>query len=170
MYCINLNHHFHYMMVIIYYIMGFPDGTMVKNPPDNTGGARDMGSDPVSRRSPGNGNPRQHSCLENAMDRGAWQALVHGVKRIRHNDWMSTYCISLLRYLSGKESACQCRKHGFDPSVRQIPWRREWLLQYSFFFFLFVYFNWRLIILQYCGGFFHTSTWISHRCTCVPTS
>ena len=32
------------------------------------------------------------------------------------------------------------------------------------------YFNWRLITLQYCGGFCHTSTWISHRCTCVPPS
>ena len=30
------------------------------------------------------------------------------------------------------------------------------------------YFNWRLIILQYCGGFCHTVTWISHGCTCVP--
>ena len=34
----------------------------------------------------------------------------------------------------------------------------------SFFFF----FNWRLITLQYCGGFCHTFTWISHGCTCVP--
>ena len=31
-----------------------------------------------------------------------------------------------------------------------------------------IYFNWRLITLQYCGGFCHTFTWISHRCTCVP--
>ena len=31
-----------------------------------------------------------------------------------------------------------------------------------------IYFNWRLITLQYCGGFCHTLTWISHRCTCVP--
>ena len=39
---------------------------------------------------------------------------------------------------------------------------------YSFFFFnLFIYFNWRLITLQYCGGFCHTLTWISHGCTCV---
>ena len=36
------------------------------------------------------------------------------------------------------------------------------------FLFLFSYFNWRLITLQYCGGFFHTLTWISHGCTCVP--
>ena len=34
--------------------------------------------------------------------------------------------------------------------------------------FLTIYFNWRLITLQYCGGFCHTFTWISHVCTCVP--
>ena len=39
---------------------------------------------------------------------------------------------------------------------------------YHVFFFLIIYFNWRLITLQYCGGFHHTSTWISHGCTCVP--
>ena len=33
---------------------------------------------------------------------------------------------------------------------------------------LFIYFNWRLITLQYCSGFCHTLTQISHRCTCVP--
>ena len=35
-------------------------------------------------------------------------------------------------------------------------------------FYSFIYFNWRLITLQYCGGFCHTFTWISHGCTCVP--
>ena len=42
-----------------------------------------MGSIPVLRRSPGegNGNPLQNSCLENPMDTGAWQAAVHGVKK-----------------------------------------------------------------------------------------
>ena len=34
--------------------------------------------------------------------------------------------------------------------------------------FKFIYFNWMLITLQYCGGFWHTFTWISHGCTCVP--
>ena len=38
----------------------------------------------------------------------------------------------------------------------------------SFFLNLFIYFNWRLITLQYCSGFCHTLTWISHGCTCVP--
>ena len=35
----------------------------------------------------------------------------------------------------------------------------------NYFFF---HFNWRLITLQYCGGFCHTFTWIRHGCTCVP--
>ena len=33
----------------------------------------------------GHGNPLQHSCLENPMDRGAWRATVHGVARVRHD-------------------------------------------------------------------------------------
>ena len=39
--------------------------------------------DPGSGRSPGegNGNPVQYSCLENSTDRGAWQAIVHGVTK-----------------------------------------------------------------------------------------
>ena len=46
------------------------------------------GSTPGWGRSPGegNGNPLKHSCLENPMDGGAWQATVHGVQRVRH-DW-----------------------------------------------------------------------------------
>ena len=37
-----------------------------------------------------------------------------------------------------------------------------------YIFILFIYFNWRLITLQYCSGFCHALTWISHGCTCVP--
>ena len=53
---------------------------MVKNPLANSG---DRGSIPGSGRSPGeeNGNPLQYSFLENPMDRGAWRATVHGVKK-----------------------------------------------------------------------------------------
>ena len=58
-----------------------------KNPPASAGDVRDAGSVPGSERSPaeGNGNPLQYSCLENPMDRGAWQATVHGVTRVKHN-------------------------------------------------------------------------------------
>ena len=49
---------------------------VVKNPLANTEDVRDASSIPGSRRSPegGHGNPLQYSCLENPMDRGAWQA------------------------------------------------------------------------------------------------
>ena len=45
--------------------------------------AEDQGSIPRSVRSPGewNGNPLQYSCLENPMDKGAWQAIVHEVTK-----------------------------------------------------------------------------------------
>ena len=56
---------------------------MVKNPPANAGDARDTGSIPEAGRSPGvgNGNLFQYCCLENPMDRGAWQATVNGVTK-----------------------------------------------------------------------------------------
>ena len=59
---------------------------MVKNPIANAGDTRDVGSIPGSGRSHGgeHGNPLQYSCLENPMDnpmdRGAWWAIVHGVR------------------------------------------------------------------------------------------
>ena len=53
---------------------------MIENPPANAGA---MGLIPGLGKSPGegNGNPLQYSCLENSMDRGAWQATVHGVPK-----------------------------------------------------------------------------------------
>ena len=61
---------------------GLPSGTVVKNMPANAG---DAGSIPGSGRSPGvgNGNLLQYYCLENPMDRGAWQATVYGVAKSR---------------------------------------------------------------------------------------
>ena len=52
---------------------------VVKNPSASTGDIRDAGSILGSGRSPGreHGNPLQYSCLENPMDRGAWQ-VAHG--------------------------------------------------------------------------------------------
>ena len=56
---------------------------MVKNPPAKAADAGDTGSVPGLGRSPrgGNDSPRQYSCLENPMDRGAWWATVHGVAK-----------------------------------------------------------------------------------------
>ena len=62
---------------------GFPGGSVVKNLPAKVRDARDGGSIPDLGRSPGvgNGNSLQHSCLENSMERGAWQATAHGVSK-----------------------------------------------------------------------------------------
>ena len=56
----------------------------MKNPPASAG---DTCSIPGSGRSPGkgNGNLLQYSCLENPIDRGAWQTTVHEVARVGHN-------------------------------------------------------------------------------------
>ena len=62
---------------------GFAGSTVVKNPPENAGGAGDTGSIPGSGSSPrgGNGKPLQYSCLENSMVRVAWQATVHEITK-----------------------------------------------------------------------------------------
>ena len=58
---------------------------MVKNPPANAGDVKDVGSVSGSGIFPGgwHGYPLQYSCLENPMDRGAWQATVHRVAKSR---------------------------------------------------------------------------------------
>ena len=65
---------------MFFVVWGFPDGSVVKNPPTNAG---DMGLIPGLGRSPGevNGNPFQYSCLGNPIDREAWWATVHGVAK-----------------------------------------------------------------------------------------
>ena len=60
--------------------MGFPGGSVIKNPPANAGDI--VGSIiPGLGRAPGGGNPLQYSCLGNPMGRGAWWATVHRVAK-----------------------------------------------------------------------------------------
>ena len=61
-------------------IQGFPDDSKDK---ESTCDAGYLSTIPGSRRSPGevDGNPLQYSCLEDSMDRGAWQATVHGIAK-----------------------------------------------------------------------------------------
>ena len=62
--------------------VGFPGGSVVKNPHANAGDARLI---PGLGRSPreGNSNPLQYSCLANPMDRETWRVTVHGVAKSR---------------------------------------------------------------------------------------
>ena len=74
----QMNVEFIYVKSILYSEnRGFPNGSVVKNPPANIG---DTDSMPGLGRSPGegNGHPFQYSCLGNPMDREAWWATVHG--------------------------------------------------------------------------------------------
>ena len=74
------------VFVLILTILHFPnstgllDGSAGKESPCSEG---DLGSVPGLGRSPGKGNgyPLEYSCLENPMDRGLWQAIVHGVTK-----------------------------------------------------------------------------------------
>ena len=72
--------------------VGFPSSSDGKTSACNAG---DPGLIPGQGRSPGegNGNPLQYYCLENPMDRGAWQATVHGVtkSRTRLSDFTFTF-------------------------------------------------------------------------------
>ena len=74
------------------YTKGFPGGWAGKESTCNEG---DLGSIPGLGRSPGKGKgyPLQYSCLENSMDRGTWQATVHGVAKswIQLSDFTFTF-------------------------------------------------------------------------------
>ena len=87
-------------------ICSFPGGTSGKEPPCQCQ-VRDAVSVYKSGRFPGgeHGNPLHHSCLENPMDRGAWRAIVHRVKK-SWQDW-SSLAYTLPDYLSCNISLSQ---------------------------------------------------------------
>jgi len=51
---------------------------------------------------------------------------VIGFLRIWYIQRVKRETLELPRWLCDKESACQCRRRGFDPWVRKVPWRRKW--------------------------------------------
>ena len=77
---VNSNKHLRKNYTKTFHVEGFPSSSDGKEFACNAG---DLGSVPGSGGSPGggNGNPLQYSCLENSMDRGSWQATVHGVSK-----------------------------------------------------------------------------------------
>ena len=104
--------------------MGIPDHlTCLQGFPGSSDGkasaynAEDLGSIPMSGRSPGegNGNPLQYSCLENPVDRGAWWAAAHRVtkSRARLSDFTSLHLLTrLLRSLCAGQEATVRTRHG----------------------------------------------------------
>ena len=86
---------------------------------------------------------------------------------------------SLLQYHSSKASILQCSafftvqlSHPYMTTGKTIALTR-WtfvgkVMSAFYFIFPFIFISWRLITLQYCNGFCHTLTWISHGFTCIP--
>ena len=86
----------------IYYVhtKGFPGGSVGKESACNAG---DTGLIPGLGRSSGegNGNPLQHSCLENLTDRGAWRAVACGVSRVRRETSLVAQAVKVSTYNAG---------------------------------------------------------------------
>ena len=89
---------------------------VVKNLPANAGDVREVGSIPGSGRTSGggDGNPLQYSCLENPMDRGSWQAMVHWV--IKSQTWLKW----LSMHSCKQETIEECEHIGFISRTSQI--------------------------------------------------
>ena len=70
--------HFIFKQAKLEHDLCFPGGSVVKNPPaKQQTWVQSLGRSPGE----GNGNPLQHSCLGNSMDRAAWEGIVHGVTK-----------------------------------------------------------------------------------------
>ena len=63
--------------------------------------------------------PRESPWDQHVPVRSVWTPGAHGLSPLSHLPWLP-------RWLSDKESACRHWKHGFDPWVGKIPWRRKW--------------------------------------------
>ena len=90
----------------------FPGGAVVKNPPAKVD-ERDAGLIPRSGRLPrvGKGNPLQYSCLENSLERGAWQAIQSmEVQRVRLS-W------ARVRTHTHTQAALNLHPHGLETSA-----------------------------------------------------
>ena len=90
--------------VVVHFELGFPGGAVVKNPLAIAGRARTVGLIPGLGRSSGIGSGNllcQYSCLENFIDRGAWQAAVHGVanSQTQLSSWVHTHALNHFKLL-----------------------------------------------------------------------
>ena len=158
--------------------MGFPDSSVGKESTCNEG---DMGSIPGSGRSSGgrHGSTLQYSCLENPMDKGAWQATIHRVtksqtqmKRLSRHAHTHIYIYSHL--LKSENKSCHVLLGFFIKSqleylwtIRKIfsltfpeNWKLLSLASFNKLYFLLV--NWFILFLAVLG--LHCRTWAFSSC------
>ena len=103
--------------------LDFPCGSDGKASAYNAGDPRSIPGLGRSQRK-GNGNPLQHSCLENPIDRGVWQAIIHGVSESDTTELLTHTHVSLKELVQELRTflAVQWLRlhlppqvHGFDP-------------------------------------------------------
>ena len=96
--------------------MDFPDGSDGRESACNAG---DPGSIPRLGKSPGeeNGYSLQYSCLENPMDRGAWQVTVLGIDRHRDAVKQGTFFSPFQMELFWKETVEESNHHRFEGGI-----------------------------------------------------
>ena len=105
-------------------------------------------------------------------------AKPHSVLRLHSLSWITRILASLeltvvsflicLVLMSFSRSHLQVLQNNFKVLFKMVEHVRYLLMCLVLFCFSFIFISWRLITLQYCSGFCHTLTWISHGFTCVP--
>ena len=166
------------------YIQGFPGCANHKESNVGTGG--EIGVIPELGRSPGvgNGNSLQYSRLGNPMDIGTWLVTVHRVTKswtqlnthaclhICIYTYMCTHIYTYTQYMHTYiYMYTYIYMHTHTPIFSKLfsPLFLHFVYLFIYFYFFpFIFNSWRLITLQYCSGFCHTLTWISHGFICVP--
>ena len=112
--------------------------------------------------------------------KGGWNYLNFKIRKLRFENvnWLTYYHTINYKWQNGlyvlKTLNTIHPKHRFNNTGCGTKYQvlfisRVTCIFFSFFFFFFLFFiGWRLITLQYCNGFCHTLTWISHGFTCIP--
>ena len=104
----------------VFLTLGFPGGSVVKNPPANAGDSVRSLLESERFAGEGNGSPLQCSCLGSPMDRGAWRAPVHGVLRVRRDSQVTNHSTS--RTLEPLLTAPCDGNHSVAPPGPQSSW------------------------------------------------
>ena len=134
------------------------------NLPANTG---DLGSVPGSGRSPGkgNGNSLQYSCLKNPTDRGAWQAMVHGMTRVGHYLAVSFFFNVIFCLFNSFSFLCTLLYTLV--LLKSLSWFFKWnfphkYIRNSITFIFWIVFSWTF--LSFCYNLFWLLTWPPVKC------
>ena len=145
---------FKFFSMHVLLIVGFPGGSDDNESACNVG---EPGSIPGLGRSPGevNGNPLQYSCLENPMDRGAWQSTVHGVAKSwtqLSNFTITAYLVTKYYFFFFKESQVLVFKC-FDSSPQSWSWFNTVILDKLFTFVSLAFLSSKVDLIT---GYFYT--------------